>query len=162
MKQSLTLLFILSFLGLFIHGDPPSHYYLPLYPIPIIFLSSILSTLLRGGLRLLVIGIILIIAFNNFKYYFSDQWFYLLQDRIVHNHVPYVLQVKAVEEIVKDANGRNFTLERVGPFDYFEGNYAQNYWYLFRLKGVTPYSDSKLRYIIDETGEEINISKVWK
>ena len=151
----LLLFFIFGYLAIFIHGDPPQHYFLPLYPIPIILISYFLSKVFRldWGKYFLVLFISVILLVN-FKYFLFGNYFYKDQNRISNKLVPYRLQLNAVDAIIRDAGGRDFVLKRVGPFDYFEGNYAQNYQYLLWWKGNEPKIRANTEYTIYEEREK--------
>lgn len=144
-------------LVLFIHGAPPIHYFLPLFPLPIIIFSLFLADLWRKKLgKLIVCGLLFIISFINLAFFFSEKWFFLPQDKMWLKplYVPYSLQKEVAKTIVKDAAGKPYNLLRVGPYDYFEGNYAQNYQYLAWWFGNEPIQEkTKLRYTIYEAGE---------
>jgi len=156
----LPLFFILGYLAIFIHGVPPQHYFLPLYPIPIILISYFLSEIFKWNWgKYFSTLFVLIVLLVNFKYFFSGNYFYKDQDRILNKLVPYKLQLNAVNAIIRDAGGRDFVLERVGPFDYFEGDYAQNYQYLLWWKRNEPKIRANTEYTIYEGKEKsIDIS----
>lgn len=146
------LIFIWGYLGIFVHGTPPSHYYLPLYSLPILFLSEILTKLddKKNG-RIVVVAIIFLISLINLRFFFSNQYFNANQDRVSEGKpVPYHMQQEVAENVVEDARDRPFTLSRVGPYDYFEGDYAQNYQYLMWFYGNEPVRETSLKYTIYE------------
>jgi len=62
--------------------------------------------------------------------------------------VPYQTQLKIAESIVNDAKGAPFSISRVGPYDYFEETYSQNYRYLLWWKGNEPISNADIIYTI--------------
>lgn len=151
-RLALILIFSLGILGIFIHGDPPSHYYLPLYPLPILFLAIFLVDLLKVKvLKYLVFIFLIYFSFINLRYYFSEKWFYKPQDRMTVGLEPYGLQFDVSREIISDAKGQKFTLKRVGEYDYFEGFYAQNYQYLLWWMGNEPVVKAPLEYDICES-----------
>ncbi len=144
--------FLWGIIAVFIHGSPPIHYFVPILSAPIIIVSYALCHLPK----FLFIKYIFIIAFSslllaNFSYYFSDNWFYK-NDQILHEplYIPYTMQQKAVKEIVMDSKSEKFTLQRVGKYDQFEGDYAQNYKYLLWLYGNEPVNKANLSYTIYE------------
>jgi hypothetical protein len=144
---------LVGYLALFLHGDPPKHYYLIIYPLPLILFASFLDFFSRKKWGLIIsLSILFIISFFNFKYYFSEKWFYLPQERVAADlsYVPMVLQEKVASFIVSDAQGKKFTLARVGPYDYFEADFALNYHYLLWRLGNEPVSDANLTYTIYE------------
>ncbi len=147
---TLIILFGFGYLGLFIHGDPPAHYYMTLFPIPVLFLSILLNDLQKKS-RLLVIIILLAISVVNLSYYFSKNWFFLPQEQVPKEGcVPYGLQLETARIISKTAKGKPFSLSRIGAFDQFEADYAQNYQYLLWRLGNEPVKEAKLHYTIYE------------
>jgi hypothetical protein len=154
-ETTLVLFLILGYLGIFIHGNPPFHYYLPLYPIPAIFTGIVFSRLaFRKWGSILVAILLFYITFANLRFYLSDKWFYL------YNPLSYAQQKKASEFIVEDANGTKYMLKRIGENDSFEGNYAQNYQYLLWWLGNEPVEKATLRYtIIEDPNLGIEVKK---
>jgi hypothetical protein len=155
---ALSAVFIVTFLGLFLHGDPPKHYYLAIFPIPLILLSDFITNISRKNIGLIISATILIVLTGiNLKYYFSKNWFYQSQDRVIAGTlpVPFKLQERIVETIITESGGRKFELKRVGPLDYFEGDFAQNYIYLLWRKGYEPVDHSDLTYTIYENTTDL-------
>ena len=151
----LFLFFIFGYLAIFIHGDPPAHYFLPLYPIPIILTSYFLSEVFKWDWgKYFLIFFVSVVLLVDLKFFFFGDYFYRDQNRILNELVPYKLQLDAVKAIIRDAEGRDFVLDRVGPFDYFEGHYAQNYQYLLWWKGNEPKTEANIKYIIYEGKEK--------
>lgn len=148
----LILLFIFGYLGVFIHGNPPVHYYLPIYPLPIIFFSLFFAETGAGKImNYLVIFVLVSFLIINLKFYFSDKWFYIPQDKITESFaVPYGMQLAATRSIISDANGQKFVMHRVGPNDNFEGDYAQNFRYLLWWEGNEPTDKANIRYTVYE------------
>lgn len=149
----LSLIFLVGYLALFFHGDPPQHYYLIIYPLPIILFAVFLDFFSKKKWGLILsLSVLCLISIFNFKYYFSEKWFYLPQDKVSENlsYVPMALQEKAARFIAEDAGGRNFSLARVGPYDYFEKDFALNYHYLLWRLGNEPVSQAELTYTIYE------------
>lgn len=66
------------------------------------------------------------------------------------DYIPLKTQEDVVDAIVKDANGKQFSLIRIGPFDYFPENYDQNYQYLLRILNKKLDKSATLRYTIYE------------
>jgi hypothetical protein len=66
-------------------------------------------------------------------------------------YIPYVLQQKITKKIIQDADGKEYRLKRVGLYDKFEENYAQNYIYLLWWYGNEPQKDAKITYTIYES-----------
>ncbi len=150
--------FITGAVSLFIHGNPPSHYLMPLYFVPIIIVSYTLSKINRY----ILLAVLIAITFINLKYYFSNNWFYIPQDKIENNLlVPFRMQKEVSKFIINDAKGEKFNLSRVGYSDQFQDNYDQNYQYLLWLYGNTPVKDNqKLKYVVIESPPDIKVVKI--
>lgn len=150
---------ILGFIALFIHGSPPIHYFVPIFPIPIIIFSLFLEKLWRNRLsKALILGLFSLILFLNLRFFLSSPFFYAPQEEVILSprYVPYKLQKEIVRMIVEDARGEEFNLGRVGPFDYFEGDFAQNYRYLAWWFGNEPTEEKvRLGYTIYEDQTKI-------
>ncbi len=168
LRQPLILLWLgWGLLALFIHGAPPLHYFLPLFPLPLIIFSLILSDLWskRPG-KILVLGTLLVMAFFNFRFFFSGQWFFMPQDRIWPGtaYVPYQLQQEITAVVIRDTADQPYNLSRIGSDDQFEGNYAQNYQYLLWWFGQEPVAQATARrYIIceDQKRAPQNLPRLW-
>jgi N-acetylglucosaminyl-diphospho-decaprenol L-rhamnosyltransferase len=147
-----------GYLAAFIHGSPPIHYFVPLLPIPIILFAYVLADFWnRRDYRIFVPILLLIITVFDGFYYFSPQWFYQQQTIATERpfSIPYPLQQKVARTIVKDSNGEQFQLHRVGLDDQFEGDYAQNYIYLLWLYGNEPVQQAETTYVIVEQPSRI-------
>ena len=142
--------FFVSYLGIFLHGNPPTHYYMPIFAFPAIFLSLLLVEIWNRKGKYLVLILLALMSFINFSYFFSEKWFYQPKDKMVSLLVPYNLQLKTVRSIIADANWKEHSFTRVGPFDYYEGGYAQNYRYLMWWLGNEPVENASPHYIIYE------------
>lgn len=145
--------FIWGCIAVFVHGSPPIHYFVPILPAPIIIISSAISRLMEGRIiKHLIYILIFVTALINLSFYFTDKWFYVSEKGIIEKpyYVPYSLQDEITNTILKDAKAKRFTLNRAGIYDYFEGDYAQNYQYLLWLKGNEPVNNAKLVYTIYE------------
>lgn len=147
--------FLLSgLLVLFVHGDFPQHYFLPLIPVCIILFSLFLEKLYVKN-KALTILITCLFVIVNLKYLFSENWFYKYQN-LNNIQVSYETQKLVSKAIVNDARGRPFSLKRIGTGDEFELNFAQNYIYLMWYYGNQPVINSKLIYTIYEKEEKVN------
>ena len=141
------LIMIMGITGIFIHGNPPIHYYLPLF-IPAVLLFS--TSLERFSLKILSPLFALFILINC-QFYFSNNWFDTSKEWFKNGlNVPYSLQVETTNAIIQNSYGQKFKLKRVGPFDYFDKNYSQNYEYLLWKGGNEPIESSALVYTIYE------------
>lgn len=138
-KTVITLFMILltGYLGIFIHGDPPSHYYLPLYPIPLIFVSLLAKYLHKPYTYLYIIFITLVLIIN-LKLLFSETWFFLKEQNTSQYNIPYKVQVKVASYIKSDSNNNTYSLRRVGFNDQFPNEFADNYRYLLWYQGNEP------------------------
>jgi hypothetical protein len=77
---------------------------------------------------------------------------------------PYTVQLAVVSEILRDANGSEISIGRIGTYDQFENNFADNYIYLLTIRGAKLNSNARLRYTIVEerdTGETIPGKEIW-
>jgi hypothetical protein len=159
LEKLLVIFFAIGYLGIFVHGNPPPHYFLPLFPIMAILLSRVLIWVVGTNFSIIFLGLLFIV---NINYFFSDKWFNV-PDSIIGNVVPYKMQEGITSQIIKDAKGKEFTIKRIGEYDYFNENYSQNYRYLFWLKGNEPVIKSNLNYtIIEKRGGGIYFSKEVK
>src|SRR3989344_1123423 len=142
---------ILGSVGIFIHSNPPYHYFLPLYLIPILLVSIILSKFIeKRQLKYFAYLILSIITIVHVNYYFSNNWFYKQDEVVEGEYVPFSLQLEATDSIISDAGGSQFSLKRIGPNDQFEDDYAQNYIYLLWWKGKESKEGESLVYTINE------------
>ena len=66
--------------------------------------------------------------------------------------IPLDVQEELAASIVEDANGRPFSLARIGPYDYFPEYYSQNYQFLIRKQGGNIDQSAKLKYVIYDAG----------
>jgi len=147
----LMIIFGTSYVGLFLHGAPPQHYYLVIFPVPIILLGLFLQRLSKKYLWavVLILGYLLIF---NFKFFFSESWFGIDSIRMSGDRtfVPYSLQLKIADFIAKDAGHANFSLARVGPWDFFGENFSLNYQFLLWNLDKKEDQSASLRYTIYE------------
>lgn len=132
--------------GVFIHGAPPIHYFLPLFTIPPI-LIGILAEKYKTGLWIIVF---LLLFLFNLKAFFGHYIFYgkVKGATQAPDFVPYQLQKEIAHYIISDAKGRKFALRRVGPWDYFSEEYSQNYRYLLWYLGNEPIPGAKISYTV--------------
>jgi hypothetical protein len=162
--QVLAIIAGISYLGIFINGDPPQHYYLVMYPVPIILLSLFIIKLSKKYLwvTVLICGYLL---FMNLQYYFSNKWFYINSTRVSddYNYVPYGLQLKISKFIANDAGSSKFKLARAGQLDFFRENYSLNYHYLLWGLGKKPDQSAELIYTIYENTSNLpaNTKFIW-
>lgn len=142
---------LVSYLGLFLHGAPPQHYYLIIFPVPLILLALFLEGIAKKywWLSLLILAGLF---YFNLRYYFSPSWFFPDTTRVSddRNFIPFSIQEKVADYIAGDAGSQSFSVGRVGPLDYFEENFSLNYQYLLTIRGKDIKKDAKLKYTIYE------------
>lgn len=151
------LTFFSGIFAIIIHGDAPIHYYLPLFPIVVILVSINIARKADNIFwRGFYLGIFSLLLISNIASFFLSKEFYAIRSEfdIKDEAVPLAQLKGIVDEIITDANGRDFKLMRVGPNDKFEGNYSDNYRYLMWLRGNEPKQEAVLSYTIyeDATG----------
>lgn len=139
-----------SYLGLFVHGDPPPHYYLVIFPIPLILAGYLLTKAFKRA-SVLILLTLLLGAFSIWNLAVTN-WFY--QDKPLNNYSeslpPYSVQLTAVNEILADSKGAEFSIARIGFYDQFENNFANNYIYLLTIRGAKINANARMRYTIVE------------
>lgn len=155
---------IVAYIGMFIHGNPPSHYYLIIFPIPLILLAYVLVRTVPNKKAVLLAT--LLIALLSIWGLISSDWFYKDKVRTEYpdNMVPYSLQKEVVNAISKDAGGSEFAIGRVGFYDQFENNLAGNYIFLLVTRGEKVNQKAATRYTIVEAPnpeKEIMDQKIW-
>lgn len=140
--------------AIFIHGSPPSHYFVPILTFPIILVSFFLYDIWVKGIpgRMLIIISLAGLTSLNLMFYFSKDWIFQYKNSIYS----YKNLTKISESIIKDAHGQKFSLKRIGFNDQFSYNYAQNYIYLLWLYGNQPVKNANITYTIIETPESPN------
>ena len=122
---------IFVFIANIIHTEPPLHYFLPIFTtVPILFAIYLEKFKFWP---FIITAVILI----NFGAFIKDPEFYgkikTLDPTL--DMIPYSNQVALTSFIVQDANGKSFSIRRVGPYDYFPEEYSQNYKYLVLYEG---------------------------
>ena len=141
---------LVSYLGLFIHGDPPEHYYLVIFPIPLILTAYLLDRLIKKKFLLvgstLILGVVAVFGLIRSNWFFAET----PTSNYETNLVPYTTQLALTNVIYRNAGGASFSLARVGTYDQFEGNYANNYIYLLTIRDAKIDSNSKTLYTIIE------------
>lgn len=135
-NKNLLLILAGGLLLVLLHGKPPYHYYLPLYPLPLILLAKGLDKYRMIGA--IILSVILV---SNINFLFSNKWFFLPQNE-------YANMKQFIKDIINDAKDSKYTMRRVGEFDYYEDNYAHNYRYLLWWMGNEPMANAKTLYTI--------------
>lgn len=129
-----------GFLATLVLGDAPLHYLLPIFPVPILLVSYVISE--TKSWKWITLGIALFMAFSTFN--FQDSTTSGYRNTLVISQF-----------VFGDAEGQRYYLKRLGEGDEFAGNFAQNYQYQLWLLGNEPASvgveSGNLGYLIDET-----------
>jgi hypothetical protein len=154
-EMSLLGVLLLGYLAIFVHGSPPNHYFLPLFPIPIILLSQFIINRSKISSWVIIV-IVMFVSIVNIDYYFSDKWFYRYENVSETNFIQYKSQVSITKKIVNKMSGSEYSLHRVGENDHFDGDFAQNYQYLLWLYGNEPVNDESCKIIIIEDENKVN------
>jgi GT2 family glycosyltransferase len=141
---------LVCYLGLFVHGNPPDHYYLVIFPIPLILAAFILDNFYKKKFVLIIS--ILIFGAVGILGLIKTNWFFAENTPVNYevSLVPYTTQLEIIGAIYKNAGETSFSLTRFGVDDQFEDNYADNYIYLLTICGAKIDSNSKTRYTIIE------------
>ncbi len=148
-----------GFIALFIHGNVPLHYFVPLFPIPFILFSLLLTDLLKHRLgKVFTIGIIIFFVITNFYYYFWSNWYYQPEksSAYVDGLISYNSRKAVAQFIVNNALHNRYQLRRIGYNDFFAKQFAQNYLYLLWWYGNEPVNKAKLTYTIVENGSQLS------
>lgn len=147
--QILLLWLLVGITSLFIHKNPPFHYFMPIYILPVILLSVIQSgakNQLKNSIIYLPVIIFIII---NLHFLFSSRYFY--QDiKPLPPYIPCMTQLQITQAIIKDAHGQKYSLSRIGPFDNYRNQFKYNYDYLLWWEGNEPVEKAEMKYIIVE------------
>lgn len=146
--------------ALIIHKNPPIHYFVPVFILPILLISYMFAYLLESKkIRLISLVIIVFIVISNFSFIFSSSYLFQKQKNDPFN-IPYKTQEKVAKFIMQDAKGRKFTLFRIGPFDNYANQFKENYEYLLWWLGNEPVKKSSAQYTIVEDKNRVLQSNV--
>lgn len=144
-RQKIYPVFLILFIGfgaLFIQKDIGEHYLVPVY-LPLILIYSYIFYM---GLIYFKKATLVLLCFL-----FINSLYFCLTFQKDEKEPSYNLQVQVAKAIKKDAQGKSFSIARKGQFDYYEGNFADNYRYLLCWIGDKSQKDTETIYIIDET-----------
>lgn len=148
----LHIFFLGGLMGIFIHGKPPYHYFLPLTPFVFIYAGIAIHYVEKNQkhLFLLKLGIVLLLLINGYR----------SLSTIPHDTVPFSQQEEIARAIVQSADGKPFALKRTGPDDQFEGDFAQNYRYLLWYYGNEPVEKAETTFhIFEDTQRNVRFEK---
>lgn len=154
-----------AYIGLFIHGDPPKHYYLVIFPIPILIASYLITKFFKNVFQQVSL-VLIFVAFCVYSLTILN-WFYqnVSPPNYQYFPVPYSLQLEISQKILQDSTGKTFGIKRIGVNDKFENDFANNYIYLLTIRGVRPQSYANLLYTIveDENSPKTPVGvKIWE
>lgn len=134
------------FLANFIHTEPPIHYFLPVFMIVPILFAIYLE---KSRFWFFVITPLILVNMISFSH---DPEFYgkirPIDPKL--DMIPYSEQLSLVSFIVHDADGKNLSIKRIGPYDYFPEQYSQNYKYLILYEGGNLIENSPNVYTVKE------------
>jgi hypothetical protein len=133
----LFLFLILGYVSIFFHGNPPTHYYMPLYPVLLILVGLFLNILFKQNRKLFYL-LLSIILFSSAHSLWVNNWYQRESEIESGDHITYKNFKKVSEYIVDDSNSEKISIIRVGRNDDFEGNFAQGYQYHMWLYGNEP------------------------
>lgn len=132
--------------ALLIHTNPPLHYFYPIFlNFGLLFAYYTSRFWDEKFTKILTVLIIVLIFISGFVGLNSEH-------KNNSDYIPFATQERVANDIVKDSNGRPFSLVRLGPYDYFPEMYDQNYQFLILDKGGKIDQNAKLRYIIYDIG----------
>jgi len=129
-------------IAIYILGDAPMHYFLGIFPIPILLISISINEIFK---RRIFFVVLIFVVVSMYQYNATGN--------------RYVRLIGISKTIINDANGNLFKLKRIGLNDEFEGDFAQNYKYLMWWMGNEPVEKSNLVYTIIEEKDEVRILK---
>lgn len=146
----LTITLIVYYLAIFVHGNPPAHYYYGIFPLPVVLAAYVFSKLFKK--RLVLVTATLILGLAGVFSLLTTKWFFVDQKPINYdeNFVAYKSQLKLVDTIYKDSDGAPFKIKRIGVNDQFQYYFAENYIFLLTTKGAKIQNDAEILYTIIE------------
>lgn len=145
-------------ISLLIHKNPPIHYFVPIFVLPIILIAYLLSDLQKKkGLQIIALGIIVFIVFSDLLFIFSPRYLFLNR-KVNPFDITYQTQKRIAQFIIQDAKGKQFSISKIGFFDTYAGGSKENYEYLLWWLGNRPIEKSLSKYIIVEDINRLPIS----
>lgn len=137
-------------LFLFVHKNPPVHYFVPVFVLPIILFSRVLSSLWETkSKKVFVLLGITIITIVNVGFIFSKNYLFY-SPRDAYGFVNLEDQQKIAQLIIDDSNGKEYSLYRIGPFDSYQGQSKEGYEFLLWRLGNPPSKIEDITYVIVE------------
>ncbi len=152
--------YLVSSIGLMLtanilHGSPPAHYFLPVFTI-----TPILLAIYVGRIKLWPAILVAVTAVNLFAFA-ADPYFYRSFSGNIagKDFVSFETQKQIASFIVASSDGKDVSVKRIGPFDYFPENYSQNYKYLIFYEGGKVTDNSGNIYTIVENSGGVYVQK---
>jgi hypothetical protein len=144
-----------------IHKNPPIHYFVPVFVLPVILFSkALVSFWVNKGSQAVIITFLTIIFAVNVGFIFSEK--YLFHDpKILSEFIPLTDQQRITEILIKDAGNKTYSFSRIGPFDTYPGEFKENYEFLLWRMGNPPKEKSEYGYVLVE-GEFKNVKRLKK
>ncbi len=156
---------VVCYLGLFIHGSPPAHYYLVIFPVPIIIAGYLLVRTIKKEFILTIA--VLLVGITGITNLFVSGWF--SEVKVRNDYVglppPYKVQLEVVDKIMGDSMGKDIVISRIGVYDQFENDFANNYIYLLTIRGANINGSGNVRYTIVEdrsAGKVADGIRIWE
>lgn len=150
------LLLVYGLTVLFIHKNPPPHYFVPIILAPIIIFSRMLRWLYKKEkYKIPILCTVIAVVFLNV-------FFIITQYLFVTKEHPYKEQLEVAKKIIEDANGQHYRLERIGDFDTYNLQAKENYIYLLWWLGNRPTTDAALTYTIVEDKDRLSEAQATK
>ncbi len=137
-------------LFLFIHKNPPIHYFVPVFVLPIILFSKVLSNLWKiNDKKIFVILAVISIITINLGFIFSKKYLFY-NPEVAYGFTAFKDQQKITMMIIKDVKKNKYSLSRIGPFDSYQGQSKEGYEFLLWWQGNPPSKQAKIIYVIVE------------
>ncbi|NTU74342.1 hypothetical protein HGB07_09500 [Candidatus Roizmanbacteria bacterium] len=133
---------IFAVITMIVHKNPPYHYFVPIILLPTILASKALSDMINT--KWVIFPILALIALSDFMFIFSPKYFFRRSNN------SYVFQMNIAQAIIKDSGNNEFSVTRIGEFDYYPNQFKDNYEYLLWWLGKPANSKASIRYIIIE------------
>ena len=132
--------------ALLIHTTPPLHYFFPIFlNFGLMFSYYTCELWFKKSTKILTVAIFILM--------FTVSIFEIGKEHVNDtDYIPLNVLEGVTTTIVNDAADRPFSLDRIGPFDYFPENYSQNYRFLILSKGGKIDQSAGLKYTVIEMG----------
>jgi 4-amino-4-deoxy-L-arabinose transferase-like glycosyltransferase len=143
MRMFLWTWLVFGLIALFIHQNPPFHYFAPLALLPVIIGVDILVLVTNkfnvGWAAWFIVAVMMIVGMNN--------WYQDIYLRDYEALSSFEKRRLIAEAIIADAGTKSIYIERVGEFNQYPGEYKEDWEYLLWWLGAN----------LDETGNKYEI-----